>query len=75
VVQPALAEPSWVKNEATISTSEATKVQNDSMFSRGKAMSRAPIISGMQKFPKAPIITGVMAKKIITRPCMVNTAV
>ena len=35
-------------------------------------MSRAPIISGMQKLPNAPIMIGVMAKKIMMRPCIVK---
>jgi hypothetical protein len=42
------------------------------MLSFGKAMSRAPIWSGMMKLPKAPMSTGVMAKKIMMRPCIVN---
>ena len=37
-------------------------------------MSRAPIMSGMVRLPKAPISSGVTAKKIITRPCMVKMA-
>ena len=37
-------------------------------------MSRAPIISGMVRLPNAPISSGVTAKKIMIRPCMVNTA-
>jgi hypothetical protein len=73
VVQPALAEPSSTKNDAAIRPSETAKVQKESMLRRGKAMSRAPIMSGMQKLPKAPIITGVIAKKIMIRPCMVKT--
>ena len=46
--------------------------QNDSMLRRGKAMSRAPIMSGMQKFPKAPARIGMMTKKIMIVACMVN---
>ena len=38
-------------------------------------MSRAPICSGMQKLPKAPIRIGVTAKKIMIVPCMVNSVV
>ena len=48
VVQPAPAAPSCPKNEQITSTSETANVQNDIMFRKGKAMSRAPIISGMQ---------------------------
>ena len=64
--------PSCTKNDATISTCETRNVQNDSMLSSGNAMSRAPIMSGMQKLPKAPIRIGVMAKKIMIRPCIVK---
>ena len=35
-------------------------------------MSRAPIWSGMQKFPNAPMSSGVIAKKIMIRPCIVK---
>ena len=38
-------------------------------------MSRAPIISGMQKLPKPPIRIGVIAKKIMIVPCIVNSDV
>jgi len=38
-------------------------------------MSRAPMSSGIQKLPKPPIRIGVMAKKIMIVPCMVNSAV
>ena len=37
--------------------------QNDSAFSRGKAMSGAPIISGMTKFAR-PANTGMTKKKM-----------
>src|SRR2546427_4287501 len=47
-------------------------VQNDSMWGKGKAMARAPIISGMQKFPKQPARIGMMTKKIMIVACMVT---
>ncbi len=40
-------------------------IQNDSAFSRGKAMSGAPIISGRTKFA-SPAKTGMMNRKIIS---------
>ncbi len=46
--------------------------QNDSMFSSGNAMSRAPIISGMQKFPNEPARIGMITKKIMIVACIVN---
>ena len=40
-------------------------IQNDSAFSRGNAMSGAPIISGSTKFA-SPAKTGMMNRKIIS---------
>src|SRR3954454_21119481 len=45
-VQPLANEPPGAKNEASMSTPAIGSSQNDSAFSRGKAMSGAPIISG-----------------------------
>ena len=49
-------------------------VQIDIMLSRGKAMSRAPIISGMTKFPNAPSKIGMATKNTMIVPCMVTRA-
>ncbi len=35
-------------------------------------MSRAPIMSGIRKFPKPPARMGMMTKKIMMVACMVN---
>src|SRR5579883_1370413 len=43
------------------------------MLSTGNDMSRAPIWSGMMKFPKAPIRIGVTAKKTMSEPCIVKS--
>jgi hypothetical protein len=74
-VHPAAAGPHGTKIEPKRITLETTNIQNYSMFSVGKIMSRAPIISGMQKLPYAPIMIGVMAKKIMIVPCIVNSVV
>ncbi len=37
-------------------------------------MSSAPIISGMRKFPKAAMSTGIATQKIITEPWLVTSA-
>lgn len=37
------------------------------LFIRGKAISGAPIISGINQLPKPPIIMGITIKKIITK--------
>ena len=44
------------------------------MFSRGNAISRAPIMSGIRKFPKPPKSTGIATKKIMIVPCIVISA-
>ena len=55
-----------------MTTAAGTAVQNDSMFSVGKAMSRAPICRGTTKLPKAPIRIGMIAKKIMIVACIVK---
>lgn len=47
--------------------------QNLILFIRGKAISGAPIISGISQFPNPPIIIGITIKKIITSACAVTT--
>ncbi len=47
-------------------------IQYEYILRRGKAMSRAPIIRGIVKLPKAPMRIGVMAQKIMIRPCIVK---
>ena len=42
--------------------------QNEMLFSRGKAMSGAPIISGTNQLPKPPIRVGMMTKNTMMRP-------
>ena len=46
--------------------------QYENAFRRGKAMSRAPIISGTRKLPK-PAMIGTTTRKIIAVPCIVMT--
>jgi len=46
---------------------EGGKSQNLRLFNRGKAMSGAPRIKGINQFPKPPIRTGITAKKIIKK--------
>ena len=46
--------------------------QNDSMLRSGNAMSRAPIMSGIRKLPKAPARIGMITKKIMIVACIVN---
>lgn len=41
--------------------------QNLMLFIRGKAISGAPSIIGVNQFPNPPIIVGITMKKIITK--------
>ena len=56
-----------------VTLAPAVKTYQLSRFSRGKATSFAPIISGIRKFPSTAGIDGIRKKKIITTPCMVNS--
>lgn len=47
--------------------------QNLIFFIRGKAMSGAPIIRGINHLPNPPIIIGITIKNIITKAWAVTT--
>lgn len=47
--------------------------QNLKLFRRGKAMSGAEIIKGINQFPNPPINTGITRKKIIRKAWAVTT--
>ena len=47
--------------------------QYDIMFSLGKAISRAPIMSGIRKLPNAPASIGMITKKIMIVACMLKS--
>lgn len=49
------------------------KNQNLILFSRGKAISGAPIISGTNQLPNPPIRIGMTIKKIMINACAVTT--
>src|ERR1700753_78603 len=57
-------EPSANKEHMS-NKNDATKSQNDMLFSLGNAISGAPIISGTIQLPKPPIIAGMTMKKIM----------
>jgi hypothetical protein len=42
------------------------------LFKRGKAISGAPIINGINQLPNPPIIIGITKKKIIINACAVT---
>ena len=71
---PRAIAPPGTKNEISSRTEPTKIVQNEAMLSRGKAMSRAPTISGIRKLPNAPSSTGIATKNTIVVPCIVTTS-
>src|SRR5207249_668620 len=71
--QPDFDAPPDAKKLRNITTPPKRKSQYDAALSRGKAMSRAPIINGTRKFAN-PAQKGTMKRKIIVVPWMVNSS-
>src|SRR5450830_257718 len=69
-VQPAAVAPPGTRNEVANNSAAGGSSQNEKLFMRAKAMSEAPICSGIIQFAK-PTKAGMMAPNTITRPCMV----
>ena len=46
--------------------------QNEMLFMRGKAISGAPIISGIIQLPKPPKVAGITTKNTISSACAVT---
>lgn len=63
-VQPVPA-PLSTKEELINKNKEGGNNQKLKLFIRGKAISGAPNINGINQLPKPPIITGITIKKII----------
>lgn len=63
-VQP-VPTPLSTKEELINKNKEGGNNQKLKLFIRGKAMSGAPNINGINQLPKPPIITGITIKKII----------
>jgi hypothetical protein len=57
-----------MKLEINNNKNEGGNNQKLRLFSRGKAISGAPISKGTNQLPKPPIITGMTIKKIIMKP-------
>jgi len=55
-------------------TTLSRKIWYESRLIFGKTMSSQPIISGIRKFPKAAISTGIATQKIIMVPWFVTNA-
>ena len=70
MVQPAAGAPPGTKNEITSSDAATGSSQKLQLFMRANAMSGAPIISGICQLAK-PTKAGMIAPKIMIRPCMV----
>ena len=50
-----------------------TQTQSEKVLRRGKATSRAPIMSGISRLKNAAF-RGITARKIIVVPCIVNSS-
>src|SRR5215207_6872922 len=61
------------KNEAYSAMPPNRNIQYDQALSRGKATSRAPIISGSRKFAR-PAHTGTTTRNTIVVPCIVKSS-
>jgi len=72
MVQPVPA-PLSIPAEANKRIKDGGTNQNLMLFIRGKAMSGAPIIRGINQFPNPPIIMGITIKNIMTSAWAVTT--
>src|SRR6185436_15432388 len=74
-VQPPEAAPAPTKKEHRITMQPGRNVQYESAFRNGNAMSRAPVWSGIRKFPKP--LTGAVdsTKNTMMVPCIVKSIV
>jgi len=63
----AVPTPPSTKLDANSNINEGGSNQKLMLFSRGKAISGAPIINGTNQFPNPPIINGITKKKIIIK--------
>src|SRR5690625_775292 len=70
MVQPAALAPPGTKKEIVNKVAPTGNNQKLRLFMRAKAMSEAPICSGIIQLAK-PTNAGMMAPNIIMRPCMV----
>ena len=63
--------PSPMVRPSMMNTNPAARNQKLILFSRGNAISGAPIIIGTNQFPMPPISAGITIQKIISKPCAV----
>ena len=62
-----------MKVEPTSSRKAGGSSQKEILFIRGKAMSGAPTMSGINQLPKPPITAGMTTKNTMIRPWAVIT--
>src|SRR5260370_28781975 len=65
-VHPAAGKPVGTKKLASRTSPDAKNNQNDRALKKGNAMSGAPILSEIKKFPKTPTSNGMTTRKTIT---------
>jgi len=70
IVQPTPGAPPGIRNDRASSVAANGSSQNDQLLRRANAMSGAPIIIGICQLAK-PTKAGMIAPKIMIRPCMV----
>jgi len=63
--------PDSIKLDNANKDNDGGNSHSDILFILGNAISGAPIIIGINQFPKPPIITGITMKKIIIKACAV----
>ena len=59
--------PDSIRDEYNSKNSAGGRSQNEKLLRRGKAISGAPMKSGINQLPKPPIMVGITKKKIITK--------
>src|ERR1700749_249443 len=72
-VHPAAGKPVGTKKLESRMTPDTKNSQNDRALKNGNAISGAPILSGIRKFPKTPTNRGITTRKTITVACMVTS--
>jgi len=59
--------PDSIREERRSKKRAGGRSQNEKLLSRGKAISGAPSIRGVNQLPKPPIMVGITKKKIIMK--------
>ena len=70
MVQPPAGAPPGINNVDRSMVKANGRIQKLQLFNRGRAISGAPIISGIIQFAN-PVHAGITAPKIMTKACIV----